>query len=54
MFFKFKKGRRTRKHKVALAHRMINDWNKLSTDCDNASNENMFKNKLDIYLIRVG
>ena len=33
---------------------MINEWNKISTDCVNASNMNMLKNKVDKYLKRVG
>ena len=33
---------------------MINEWNKLSNDCVNASSVNMFENIIDIYPIRVG
>ena len=33
---------------------MINEWNKLPNDCVNASSVNMFKNRIDRYLIRVG
>ena len=33
---------------------MINEWNKLSTDCINVSTVNIFKNKIDKYRIRVG
>ena len=68
MFFKLKKGSRTRGHKAALAkeqcrldirkysfsHRVINEWNKLPNDCVNASSVNMFKNRIDIHLIRAG
>ena len=68
MFFKFKEGSRTRGHKSALvkeqcrlemrkhpfSQRVINEWNKLSNDCINASSVNMFKNRIDIYLIRAG
>ena len=51
MFFKHKEGSRTRRHKAALvkeqsrldmrkyffSQRVINEWNKLSNDCLNAS-----------------
>ena len=29
-------------------------WNKLSTECVHASSVNVFKNKLDKYLIKAG
>ena len=62
MFFKHKEGSRTRGHKAALvkeqcrldlrkysfSQRVINEWNKLPTDCINASSVNMFKNRIDI------
>ena len=68
MFFKFKEGSRTRGHKAALvkeqcrldmrkysfSQRVINEWNKLPNDCVNASSVNMFKNRIDRYLIRAG
>ena len=68
MFFKLKEGSRTRGHKVALvkeqcrldmrkhsfSQRVINEWNKLPNDCINASSVNMFKNRIDRYLIRAG
>ena len=68
MFFKLKEGSRTRGHKAALvkeqcrldmrkysfSQRVINEWNKLPNDCVNASSVNMFKNKIDRYLIRAG
>ena len=67
MFFKLKEGR-TRGHKAALvkeqcrldmrkyyfSHRVINDWNKLPNDCVNASSVNMFKHRIDRYMIRAG
>ena len=37
-----------------ILQRMINEWNKLPTDCVNASSVNMFKNRIDRYLIRAG
>ena len=68
MFFKLKEGSRTRGHKAALvkeqcrldmrkysfSQRVINEWNKRPNDCVNASSVNMFKNRIDRYLIRVG
>ena len=68
MFFKLKEGSRTRGHKAALvmeqcrldmrkysfSQRVINEWNKLSNDCVNASSVNMFTNRIDRYLIRAG
>ena len=68
MFFKLKEGCRTRGHKAALvkeqcrldtrkysfSQRVINEWNKLPNDCVNASSVNMFKNRIDRYMIRAG
>ena len=68
MFFKLKEGSRTRGHKAALvkeqcrldmrkysfSQRVINEWNKLPNNCVNASSVNVFKNRIDRYLIRVG
>jgi len=68
ILFKLKEGSRTRGHNAALvkeqcrldmrkfsfSQRVINDWNKLSDDCVNASSVNMFKNKIDSYLTRAG
>ena len=34
--------------------RVINEWNKLPNDCVNASSVNMFKNRIDRYMIRAG
>ena len=67
MFFKLE-GCRIRGHKAALvkeqcrldmrkysfSQRVINEWNKLPNDCVNASSVNMFKNRIDRYLIRAG
>ena len=65
-FFKLKEGSRTRGHKTALvkckldmrkysfSQRVINEWNKLPNDCVNASSVNMFKHRIDRYLIRAG
>ena len=68
MFFSLKKDSRTRGHEVKLvkdqcrldirkhsfSQRIINERNKLSTDCVTASSVNMFKNKVDTYLRRAG
>ena len=67
MFFKLKEGSRTRGHKAALVKeqcmldmrkysfsQVINEWNKLPNYCINASSVNMFKNRIDRYLIRAG
>ena len=65
MFFKLKEGSRTRGHKAALvkeqcrldvrkysfSQSVINEWNKLPNDCINANSVNIFKNRIDIYLI---
>ena len=40
--------------KYSFSQRLINEWNKLSNDCVNASSVNMFKNRIDRYLIRAG
>ena len=68
MFFSLKKYSRIRGHQVKLvkdqcrldirkysfSQRIINEWNKLSTDCVTASSINMFTNKVDTYLKRAG
>ena len=68
MFFKLKEGSRAGEHKSALvkeqcrldmrkyffSQRVTNEWNKLPNDCVNASSVNMFKNRIDRYLIRAG
>ena len=64
ILFKLKEGSRTRGHKAALvkeqcmldmrkypfSQRVINEWNKLSNDCVNASSVNKFENRIDRYL----
>ena len=40
--------------KYSFSQRTINEWNKLFTDCINASSVNMFKNKIGKYLSRMG
>ena len=68
MFFKLKESSRTRGHKAALvkeqcrldmgkysfSQRVINEWNKLPNYCVNASSLNMFKNRIDRYMLRAG
>ena len=64
IFFKLKEGSRTRRRKAALvrlvsldmrkysfSQRVINEWNKLTSDCVNASSVNMFKDRIDRYMI---
>ena len=50
----FLKNQRLDIGKYSFSQRTINEWNRLSTDCVNASSVNMFKNKTDKYLRRVG
>ena len=40
--------------KYSFSQRVINEWNKLPNDCINGSSVNMFKNSIDMYLIRAG
>ena len=40
--------------KYAFSQRTINVWDKLSTDCVQASSVNMFKNKIDKYIVKAG
>ena len=67
-FFEIKKSKITRGHnyklvkkqsrldvrKYSFSQRTINVWNNLSTDCVHASSVNMFKNKIDKYLVKAG
>ena len=41
-------------HLYSFSQRVINEWNKLPNGCVNASSVNMFKNRVDRYLIRAG
>ena len=68
IFFEIKKSKITRGHnfklvkkqsrldvrKYSFSQRTINVWNNLSTDCVHASSVNMFKNKIDKYLVMAG
>ena len=40
--------------KYSFSQRTINVWNKLSTDCVNATSVNVFKNIIDKYLVKAG
>ena len=40
--------------KYSFSQRVINEWNKLPNDCVNASSVNMFKNRIDRYMMRAG
>ena len=67
-FFEVKESKITRGHnytlvkkqsrlyvrKYSFSQRTINVWNNLSTDCVHASSVNMFKNKIDKYLVEAG
>ena len=60
-FFKIKEVKITRGHNYTLvkkqsrfSQRTINVWNKLSTDCVHASSVNMFKDRIDEYLVKAG
>ena len=46
-----KKQSRLDIRKYLLSRRTINVWYKLSSDCVHASSVNMFKNKIDKYLV---
>ena len=68
IFFEIKESKITRGHnytlvkkqsrldvrKFSFSQRTINVWNNLSTDCVHASSVNMFKNKIDKYLVKTG
>ena len=65
IFFEIKKSKITRGHNFTLvkkqsrldvrkyssSQRTINVWNKLSTDCVHATSVNVFKNRIDKYLV---
>ena len=67
-FFEIKESKITRGHnytlvkkqsrldvrKFSVSQRTINVWSNLSTDCVHASSVNMFKNKIDKYLVKAG
>ena len=49
-----KKQSRLDVRKYSFSQRTINVWNKLSTDYVHASSVNMFKNRIDKYLVKAG
>ena len=49
-----KKQSRLDVRKFSFSQRTTNVWNKLSTECVHASSVNMFKNKIDKYLVKAG
>ena len=67
-FFEIKESKITRGHNFTLekkqskldvrnfsfSQRTINVWNKLSAECVHASSVNMFKNRIDKYLVKAG
>ena len=67
-FFEIKESKITRGHnftlvkkqsgldvrKFSFSQRTINVWNKLSTECVHATSVNMFKNRIDKYLVKAG
>ena len=68
LFFEIKESKKTRGHnftlvkkqsrldvrKFSFSQRTINVWNKLSEECVHASSVNMFKNRIDKYLVKSG
>ena len=49
-----KKQSRSDVRKFSFSQRTINVRNKLSTECVHASSVNMFKNRIDKYLVKAG
>ena len=49
-----KKQSRLDVRKYSFSQRTINVWNKLSKECVHASSVNMFKNRIDKYLVKAG
>ena len=68
IFFEIKESKITRGHNFTLvkkqsrldvtmfsfSQRSINVWNKLSTECVHASSVNVFKNRIEKYLVKAG
>ena len=53
-FILVKKQSRLDVIKFSFSQRTINVWNKLLTECVHANSVNMFKNKIDKYLVKAG
>ena len=49
-----KKQSRLDVRKYSFFQRTINVWNTLSTDCVHATSVNVFKNRIDKYLVKAG
>ena len=49
-----KKQSRLDVRKLSFSQRTINVWNELSEECVHASSVNMFKNRIDKYLVKAG
>ena len=49
-----KKQNRLDVRKFSFSQRTINIWNRLSAECVHASSVNMFKNRIDKYLVKAG
>ena len=68
IFFEIKESKITRWHiftlvkkqsrldvrKFSFSQRTISVWNQLSSECVHASSVNMFKNRIDKYLVKAG
>ena len=68
IFVKIKIGRKTRGHdftlvkgqsrldsrKYSFSERTVNEWNKLLADCVHSKSVNVFKNRINNYLVRAG
>ena len=53
-FTLMKKQSRLDVRKFSFSQRTINVWNTLSEECVHESSVNMFKNRLDKYLVKAG
>ena len=49
-----KKQSRLDIRKFSFSQRTINVWNKLSAECVHASSVNVFKNRIDKYIVKAG
>ena len=68
IYFKVKTAKITRGHdfklvkghsrldvrKYSMSETTVNEWNKLSSDCVHSSIIDIFKNRIDMYLVRAG
>ena len=49
-----KKQSRLDVRQFSFSQRTINVWNKLSEECVHANSVDMFKNRIDTYLVKAG